>query len=71
MKWAEVAWKAGLDGCVWTSRRLDSGAAYVFFGQARDAFEISASVGPKVFLNGPDLDWLIDFCAFIKIDVEL
>ncbi|TDF86891.1 MULTISPECIES: RES family NAD+ phosphorylase [Arthrobacter] len=71
VKWAEAAWKTGLDGCVWTSRRLDSGAAYVFFGHASDAFGISASVAPKVFLNGPDLNWLIDFCAFINIDVEL
>ena len=71
VKWAEAAWKAGLDGCVWTSRRLDSGAAYVFFGHASYAFGISASVAPKVFLNGPDLNWLIDFCAFINIDVEL
>ena len=50
---------------------LDTGAAYVFSGQASDAFGLSASVAPKVFLNGLDLDWLIDFCAYINIDVEL
>jgi hypothetical protein len=71
VKWAEAAWKAGPDGCVWTSRRLDSGAAYVFCDRASDAFGLSGSVPPKVFLNGPDLDWLIRFCAHINIDVGI
>lgn len=70
-KWAQAAWKAGLDGCVWTSSRLDAGVAYAFFGRASDAFGLSVAVAPRVFLNGPDLDWLIDFCASINIDVEL
>ncbi|MCU1518170.1 MAG: hypothetical protein JWQ75_2891 [Pseudarthrobacter sp.] len=67
--WAEAAWKLGLDGCVWTSRRLNSSAAYVFFDRAKDALEVAPSIMPKAFINGPDLDWLIDFCAFIRIDV--
>lgn len=71
VKWAEAAWKAGLDGCEWTSRRLDSSAAYVFFDRANGAFKIAPGVAPKVFLNGPDLNWLINFCARINIDVEL
>lgn len=69
--WAEAAWDAGLDGCVWMSRRLNSSKAYVFFGRTDGAFENDPTTIPKAFANGPDLDWLIDFCASIRIDVQV
>lgn len=71
VRWAEAAWTAGFDGCVWTSRRLNPAKSYVFFDRADGAFAISGHVMPKAFVNGPDLDWLIDFCAVIHIDVEV
>lgn len=54
--WAEVAWRTGLDGCVWMSSKLDSSRAYVFFDRAEGAFEMDAHTVPREFANGPDLD---------------
>ncbi len=71
VKWAEAAWASGFDGCVWMSRRLNDEPAYVFFDRARGALEPSPDVPVRAFLNGPDLDWLIDFCAGIRIDVDV
>ncbi|GAB3523478.1 RES family NAD+ phosphorylase [Arthrobacter monumenti] len=69
--WAEAAWKAGFDGCVWMSSKLNSSRAYVLFGQANGSLDIDPGSTPMEFANGPDLDWLIDFCSSIKIDVEV
>lgn len=71
VEWARAAYDAGYDGCVWMSRRLNDGLAYVFFDRAEDAFSTDTSVPAGAYLNGPDLDWLIDFCAGINIDVEV
>lgn len=69
--WAEAAWRTGLDGCVWMSAKLTSSRAYLFFDRAQDAFDVDPGTSPMAFANGPDLDWLIDFCASIRIDVEV
>lgn len=69
--WAEAAWQAGFDGCVWMSAKLNSSRAYVFFDSAEGAFDIDPETAPLAFANGPDLDWLIDFCASIRIDVDI
>lgn len=69
--WAQAAWADGLDGCLWRSPRNISSRAYVFFDRAADAFAVAPEVAPRVFANGPDLDWLIDFCAVHQIEVQV
>lgn len=71
VKWAEAAHAAGFDGCVWMSRRLNDVEAYVFFDRAQTVLVYEPGVPTRAYLNGPDLDWLIDFCAGINIDVEV
>lgn len=68
--WAQAAWRHGADGVVWMSSKLNSDPAVALFPSAANAILASSGV-PRVFLNGPDLDWLIDFCASIRIDVDL
>jgi len=69
--WARVVWELGLDGCAWQSPRHVTSRAYVFFDRAADAFTVAPEVAPRVFANGPDLDWLIDFCAYHRIEVQV
>lgn len=71
VKWAEAAYNAGFDGCVWMSRALNTALSYVFFDREDAIADASADVVARAYLNGPDLDWLINFCGSIKIDVEV
>lgn len=68
--WARAAHAAGLDGAVWMSARLNTDCAYVFFGDRvhENDLHVVASYG-RVFTTGPDRDWLVDLCAFLKVDL--
>lgn len=68
--WAQAAHSTGLDGAVWMSARLNTDCAYVFFGDRvhEEDVHVVTSFG-RVFTTGPDRDWLVDLCAFLKIDV--
>lgn len=68
--WAQAAHRAGLDGVVWMSARLNTDRAYVFFGDRvqESDLRVVTSYG-RVFTTGPDRDWLVDLCAFLKVDV--
>lgn len=70
--WAQAAHRAGFDGVVWMSARCNTDRAYVFFGDRvgpRD-LEVVTDYG-RLFTPGPGLDWLIDTCAYMKVDVLL
>ncbi len=69
--WAEAAWTAGFEGCVWMSSKLNSSKAYVLFGQVEGSLDIDPGTAPMEFANGPDLDWLINFCISINIAVDV
>ena len=68
--WAQAAHAAGLDGVVWMSARLNTDRAYLFFGDRvhEDDLRVVTSYG-RLFTTGPDRDWLVDLCAFMKVDV--
>ncbi|WP_394214372.1 RES family NAD+ phosphorylase [Brachybacterium vulturis] len=68
--WARAAHAAGLDGAEWMSARLDTDRAYIFFGDRvrEDDLRVVTSYG-RVFVTGPDRDWLVDLCASVKVDV--
>ncbi|WP_194164909.1 RES family NAD+ phosphorylase [Pseudactinotalea sp. HY160] len=68
--WAQAAHGGGFDGIVWMSARCNSDRAYVLFGDRvpRQDLHVVADYG-RLFTPGPDLDWLIDQCAFMKVDV--
>ncbi|WP_125612758.1 RES family NAD+ phosphorylase [Specibacter cremeus] len=70
VKWAQAAHEAGFDGAVWMSRRCNSDQAFVLFGDrvGPGELEIDPWFG-RVFAAGPDLDWLIQFCAPLHIEV--
>ena len=68
--WAEAAHRAGFDGAVWMSSRCNSDRAYVLFGDRLTPTELVIDPGfGQVYGAGPDLDWLIRFCAPLNIDV--
>lgn len=68
--WAAAAHDAGFDGLEWMSRRCHTDRAYVLFGDrvSGDDLDVDRSFA-RVFAVGPDLDWLIDTCASVKVDV--
>lgn len=68
--WARAAHAAGLDGAVWMSARLNTDRAYIFFGDRvqEDDLRVVTSYG-RLFTTGPDRDWLVDLCAFMKVEV--
>lgn len=67
--WAEAAHRAGLDGLEWTARLCDDTPAVVLFGdRAADAVELDTTFG-RYFSSGPGLDWLIDTCAVLRVEV--
>lgn len=53
------------------SSKLNSSKAYVLFGQVEGSLDIDPGTAPMEFANGPGLDWLINFCISINIDVEV
>lgn len=68
--WAQAAHKAGFDGAVWMSRRCNTDQAYVLFGdRVTPADLVIDSAFGQVYRAGRDLDWLIRFCAPLRIDV--
>ena len=68
--WAHAAYVAGFDGAVWMSRRCNSDRAYVLFGDRVGPADLAIDPGfGQVYCAGPDLDWLIRFCAPLHIDV--
>ena len=69
-KWAQAAHAAGFDGIAWMSRQDNSDRAYMFFGDR--VLETDFGVVPgsgRLFALGSDLDWLIDFCTPLHIEV--
>lgn len=69
VKWAEATHRAGFDGIAWMSKRCNSDQAYVLFGdRVIDCLIIDPSYG-RVFAAGKDLDWLINFCAPLHVEV--
>ncbi|WP_193312916.1 RES family NAD+ phosphorylase [Georgenia subflava] len=68
--WGEAAHAAGFDGVVWMSARCNTDRAYVLFGDRvhGDDLRVVPDYG-RVFTTGPDRDWLVDLCAFMKVDV--
>ena len=70
VKWAETAHGAGFDGLVYMSRRCNSDRVYALFGDrvTEADLEVQADYG-RVFTLGADRDWLIDFCAPLRVNV--
>jgi hypothetical protein len=67
--WAQAAHAAGFDGVAWTSRLCNDARAVVLFGdRAADAVAQDPTFG-RLFESGPGLDWLIDTCAPLRVDV--
>jgi hypothetical protein len=67
--WAEAAHDAGLDGLAWTSRTCNDTRAVVLFGdRCRNALRQDSSFG-RIFQSGPGLDWLIETCSPLHVDV--
>ena len=70
VRWAEAAHAVGVDGLVWMSARLNTDRAYVFFGDRVNAEDLRVVTDyGRIFATGPDRDWLVDVCAFMKVDV--
>lgn len=69
VRWAAAAHEAGLDGVAWTSRLANDARAIVLFGdRAADAVDQDHTFA-RLFTSGPGLDWLIDTCAPLRINV--
>jgi hypothetical protein len=67
--WAAAAHRAGFDGLAWTSRKCNDSCAVVLFGdRCADAISQDPTFG-RIFESGPGLDWLIDTCAPLHVDV--
>lgn len=67
--WAAAAHAAGFDGLAWTSRLCNDSRAIALFGdRTGDALEQDTTFG-RLFESGPDLDWLIDTCAPLHVEV--
>lgn len=71
VKYAEAAYNAGFDGCVWMSRRLTDRKAYVIFDQPDGVLEPYPAAGSRTYKSGPGLDWLIRLGREIRIDIDL
>ncbi|AEF41965.1 RES family NAD+ phosphorylase [Hoyosella subflava] len=70
-RWAEIAHQAGFDGVAWMSKRCNSDRAYVLFGDRICPDDLAIDTGyARVFAAGTDLDWLIDLCSGMHIDVH-
>lgn len=67
--WAKAAYDAGFDGVAWTSRKCNDTRAVVLFGdRCADAVRQDPSFG-RIFQSGPGLDWLIETCSPLRVDV--
>lgn len=68
--WAAQAHEAGLDGVVWMAKRCNTDRAYVLFGDRVSCDELQIAIDyARVFAAGEDLNWLIDFCGTVKVDI--
>src|SRR5690625_4943962 len=68
--WCEAAHREALDGAVWMSGRCNTDRAYVLFGDRVAAHDLRVEPDyARVFAGGPDVEWLIDFCATVGVDV--
>lgn len=69
LAWAQAAYDAGFDGCSWMSRLCNNSKSYVFFSdRARTALRTDPGFA-RLFATGADLNWLIDLCAPLRVDV--
>ncbi|WP_158726492.1 RES domain-containing protein [Tomitella fengzijianii] len=67
--WAQAAHAAGFDGVAWTSRKCNDARAVVLFGdRCAGALRQDPSFG-RMFQSGPGLDWLIEVCSPLRVDV--
>ncbi|MBM6622406.1 RES family NAD+ phosphorylase [Micrococcaceae bacterium RIT802] len=72
VRWAAAASAAGFDGCVWTSRKCNTGNAYVFFGTAVSPLDLEQDPDFAVlFAAGKGLDWLIRFGTDTGVEVRI
>ena len=70
--WGRAAHGAGFDGAVWRSGRCNTDRAYVFFGDRVASKDLRIEPDhARIFAAGTDVEWLIDFCATVKVDVLL
>lgn len=70
VRWAESAHRAGFDGVVWMSKRCNTDRAYVLFGDRVSPGDLTIDPDyARVFAAGPDLDWLVDLCTPMHIEV--
>ena len=69
VRWAEAAHHTGFDGVAYMSARCNSDRAYVFFGDRVSETSFTVQPGGRAFAFGADRDWLIDFCAPLRVDV--
>lgn len=71
-RWAEAARRAGFDGLARMSKRCNTDRAYVLFGDRVTQGDLPVSPDyARVFAAGPDLDWLVDLCTPLHIEVLL
>lgn len=68
VRWAEAAHNAGFDGLSYTSRLCNDARAVVLFGDRAKAAIDQDQTYARIFA-GTDLDWLIDICAPLHVDV--
>lgn len=69
VRWAAAAHAAGFDGVAWTSRKCNDARAVVLFGdRCEGALRQDESFG-RLFQSGPGLDWLIETCSPLHVDV--
>lgn len=67
--WARAAHRSGFDGLAWTSSRCNDTRAVVLFGdRCADAVTQDPAFG-RLFESGDGLDWLIDTCAPLHVEV--
>lgn len=69
VEWARAAHAAGFDGISYTSRLCNDARAVVLFGDRTAADVAQDPDYARIFMAGNDLDWLIDTCAPLHVDV--
>lgn len=67
--WAERAHRAGYDGLAWTARHCNDSRAVILFGDRCDGCLELDHEFARIFEAGAGLDWLIDVCAPLHVEV--
>lgn len=67
--WSRAAHTAGFDGIAWTSRQCNDARAVLLFGDRCDGALRQDPTFGRIFQSGPGLDWIIDICSPLHIDV--